>query len=187
MLKQSPDSFVTVARTIANGNPPKWLAPALDGFSGFVGSKRGSNADSHRARLAIVRAHDAARDLMKFLQAHLHLSIGRPSADMIAALDVLPRIKTELGRRMKARRVKRPYVQRRVCAAVVVEVWASVRGNVEPRSIELFQACDDYWRACGNEDRGQDVENWRRDVAHAIAEPQDWIKQIITELQAVHN
>jgi len=187
MLKQSPDSFEAIARTIANGDPPKWLVPTLDGFSGFVGSKRGSNADSQRTRLAIARAHDAAGVLIKFFRAHLHLSIGRPSADIIAALDVLPRIKNELARRMKAPRRKRPYVQRRVCAAVVVELWKSVHGNVEPRSIDLLRACNDYWRACGHEDRGQDVENWRRDVAHAIAEPHEWISEILTELRAVHN
>jgi hypothetical protein len=181
------DSFSAVASTIAKGKPPKWLALGLEQFSEFVGSKRGSSKEYQQHRWNVERMHYCADFLIKHLPDYLP-GVGRDldAADSIA---VLTKIRNSLDRLVKPRRGggQRPHVQRQVCAAVVVELWKSVRGNVELRSIELLRACNDYWRACGHEDRGQDVENWRRDVARAITEPHEWIKQILTKVRAVHN
>ena len=187
MLTKPPDTFTAVARTIAKGKPPKWLALGLEQFSDFVGSKRGSNKEYQRHRWTIERIHYSADYLIKHLPTYLP-GIGR-DLDAVDAIAVLTRIRNSLDRLVnKPGRGggQRPHVQRQVCAAVVVELWKSIHGNVEPRSIELLRACNDYWRACGHEDRGQDVEIWRRDVARAIAEPHEWIKQILTKVRMGH-
>jgi hypothetical protein len=181
------DSFIAVARTIAKGKPPKWLALGLEQFSDFVGSKRGSSKEYKSHKFTLERMHYSADYLLKHLPIYSP-GIGR-DIDADNAIAVLTKIKNSLDRLVKPGRGggQRPHVQRQVCAAVVVELWKSVHDNVEPRSIELLRACNDYWQACGNEDRGQDVENWRRDVAQAIAKPHEWITQILAKVRAVHN
>jgi hypothetical protein len=187
-IKQKPDDpFPTVARAIAKGKPPKWLPLGLEQFSEFVGTNRVSSKDYKSIKWTFERMHYSADYLIKHLPVHLP-GIGR-DLDAASAVAVLTKIRASLGRVVKPGRGggPRPHAQRQVCAAVVVELWKSVHGNVEPRSIELLNACNDYWRACGHEDRGQDVENWRRDVEHAIAKPQEWIRQVLAKVRAVHN
>ena len=182
------DSFTAVAQTIAKGKPPKWLSLGLEQFSEFVGSKRGSSEEYQRHRWNVERMHTSADFLIKHLPVYLP-GVGR-DLDAANAIAVLTKIRNSLDRLVNKpgrRGGQRPHAQRQTCAAVVVELWKSVHGNVEPRSIDLLRACNDYWRACGHEDRGQDVENWRRDVARAIAEPHEWIRQILTKVRAVHN
>jgi hypothetical protein len=60
MLTKPPDTFTAVARTIATGKPPKWLALGLEQFSDFVSSKRGSNKEYQRHRWTIERIHYSA-------------------------------------------------------------------------------------------------------------------------------
>jgi hypothetical protein len=58
------------------------------------------------------------------------------------------------------------------CAAIVVEAWASVRGNRPGANNRTVQEiCRDYWRACGGEPIGKedDPNNWRRPMADALA------------------
>ena len=186
--RKGEDGFTAAARSIAKGPPPEWLVPGLAQFSEFVGSKRVSSKDYKSVKWTIERMHHSADYLIKHLPTYLP-GIGR-DLDAVDAIAVLTRIRNSLDRLVnKPGRGggQRPHVQRQVCAAVVVELWNSIRGNVEPRSIELLRACNEYWLACGHEDRGQDVENWRRDVATAIAKPHEWIKQILTKVRAVHN
>ena len=188
IVSRASDSFTAVARTITKGHPPKWLVFGLEQFSDFVSSKRGSNKDYKSVRFTIERMHTSADYLIKHLPVYLP-GVGR-DLDAADAIAVLTKIRNSLDRLVnKPGRGggQKPHVQRQVCAAVVIELWNCVHGNVEPRSIELLTACNDYWRACGHEDRGQDVENWRRDVATAIAKPQEWIKQVLAKVRAVHN
>jgi hypothetical protein len=179
MLTPSPDSFTAVARAIAKGPPPKWLALGLAHFSSFVGTNPAPR------RFPIAHVHDAASTLIKFLPAYLHLPAGMYiDADVPTTIAVLRRVKADLARLMKRKRKGRPpNVQRRECARVVIEAWSLIRGDVEPRSIELLNACNDYWRACGHDTRGEDVENWRRDVRYVIRHPHPLIRQRFTALR----
>jgi len=158
MLTRSPDSFTPVARKIANGPPPKWLVLGLAQLSTFVGGKRARE-------FPITLVHDAAATLIKFLPAYLHLPAGMYiDADVPTTIAVLHRVKADLSRLMARKRKGRP-------------------PNVQRRSIELLNVCNDYWRACGHNTRGEDVENWRRDVRYVLAHPHNQIKHLFTALR----
>jgi hypothetical protein len=43
-----------------------------------------------------------------------------------------------------------PNRKRRLCAAVCAELWRDVKGKAQPYSLELWDACEEYWKACGN-------------------------------------
>jgi len=175
-----------VARRIANGETPDWLLVGLERFSGLVGSGRRTDKEEKWLLSRLEQMHDAADLLIKNLPFYACLPAGlKMPDDVIVALDVLPRIKADLARAQKRRRGgRRPNVPRRVCAAVVVEAWKLIHGKVEPRGIALAEACNEYWQACGGEYRGEDIENWRRDIENAVSDPQLWIQKV---LEAVRN
>ena len=127
---------------------------------------------------------DAVELLIKRLPLFQHLPLGLPCPDDVTvALVVLPRIKQLLSRvtNPSLRRVNAP---RKFCAAVVVKAWEQIYERAEPQSVALPQACDEYWQACGHEQRGQDIENWRRDAEEAIKENYEAIAKIFAGLRA---
>jgi hypothetical protein len=174
--------FIPVARTIAVP-PPEWLMVGLEHFSGFVGASQ-STRDEHQRFTKVVERMYAATDLLiKYLPMYSFMpaALAIPE-DVKVALDVLPRIKKDLARvinRKPRGGGPRPNVLRGVCAAVIVEAWKLVHRKVEPRSIKLLEACDAYWRACGGKHRGEDIENWRRDVEQAVTNNHEWIRDIL--------
>jgi hypothetical protein len=178
--------FAEVARIIAKGDPPEWLSIGLAHFSEFVGSDRTTSDEAQHYESIITRMHDAADVLIKFLPLYSHLPAGlRRPDDVALVLDVLPRIKANLARTLQRRGGgPRPNIQRWVCAAVVVEAWRLVHGKPEPQSQYLLEACEEYWRACGGEYRGEDIENWRRDAERAVADNHRWIRKVLTTLRA---
>jgi hypothetical protein len=68
---------------------------------------------------------------------------------------------------------------------VVVEAWRVVHGKPEPESPNLWIACNEYWRACGREFRGSDVDTWKRDAKAAAADNNEWIRQILSEVSGL--
>jgi hypothetical protein len=106
--------------------------------------------------------------------------------DVAVALAVLPKIKQRLAKAMNAPKRaggQKPNVRRKACAAVVVEAWRIARGKPEPDSRNLWDACDEYWQACGHEPRGQIGQNWQRDAVDAVAVDHKWIRQILLALR----
>jgi hypothetical protein len=174
MLKKSPDSFDAVARTIAQGNPPDWLVPALEHFRGFVGGKPLSNKEWQWAWKHSEEMRRAADILIKDLQ---RIFKGVSSPDVATAIKVLTKTKSFYQERPRTRGGHNPHAPRLVCAAVIVEAFRLVRGNVEPRNKEVLETCADYWAACGHEER--DAENWWRDTNHAVANPDQFVQQIL--------
>jgi hypothetical protein len=169
--------FAEVARIIADGDAPDWLINGLKQFGGLIEGKRQMPKE---LRDVFKQMHDAADQLIKLLG--VFRDTLEPREDIEIALDVLPRIKDALANEAEIRAVAggpKPDYNRRFCAAVVVEAWKLVHGKVEPRSIPLFEACNEYWQACGGEYRGEDVENWRRDVDHAVRNPQQSIRLLL--------
>lgn len=193
LLQTSIDPrFAHVARIIAKGKPPAWLAIGLEQFSGFVGSERPTSDQGQRFQNIFERMHYATGILIEWLPLFENLPAGFECPDDVAiALDVLPRIKKGIAGLMQDQRGggPRPNIQRRVCAEIVVEAWYIVHGKPEPRSLQLQSACNAYWLACGGEDRGSDIENWRRDAERAVAKNRGWIREALTALKAkaVHN
>jgi hypothetical protein len=190
-ISHSPGtSFADVARKIAHGKAPDWLMVGLEHFSDFVGTKRSTAEDDKRFLDLLHRMHDAADFLIKNLPFYECLPAGlKMPDDVIIALDVLPRIKADLARSQKRSRSggPRPNVPRWVCAAVVVEAWKLIHGEVEPRSIALAEACNEYWQACGGEHRGKDIENWRRDIEQAVSDNQEWIRTVLVAVRNSHS
>jgi hypothetical protein len=128
--------------------------------------------------------HDAADTLIYGLQMFQRM----PSMEFVSkedayiAFDVLPRIKEALVLQTHRAPNRPPNIQRQSCAAVVVEAWRLVRPKLQPRSLKLYTACDEYWQVCSGEVRGS-ANYWREDVERAIAVPQVWIEKFLVELR----
>jgi hypothetical protein len=170
----------SVARLVAKGEPPDWLLRGLEHFSAGIGADR---EDQYRDALKPMA--DATDKLLYLLQVYEHLPFGleRP-ADVGTLLDVLPRLKEDLDRITKPRRVRTPDVRREICAAVIIEAWKLLHGEAEPRSESFEQACADYWQACGGEEIGEtnDPSNWRWSIERALkkAEGYQWVNKVLT-------
>ena len=180
--------FDGVARSIAKGNPPKWLLVGLTQFSQGIGFDT-SGTDNFDT--IVERMQDAAHVLLTSLPIYKHLGFGLPCPEEVAlALQVLPRIQEDLDRlaKLKNRKGRRPDAQREVCAAVIAIAWKLLHGKPEPRSDKLLEACYDYWRACGGKQIGEvdGIENWRRPVERALATGHEWIEQFLLAVQNSH-
>lgn len=79
---------------------------------------------------------------------------------------------------------KRP--GRVTCALIVIEAWAFARGKPPgANSPKAQEACEDYWRACGNRPIGKegDPGNWRRTVKDALADRSAFRRYIRDEIR----
>jgi hypothetical protein len=170
-------AFVGAGRKIAKGDPPLWL---LVGLSHFASIDDKGDGDIEGI---IARMDEAAEVLLKLLPAFEHLPFGlQCPADVALVLDALPKIREDLARLRPPKQGRRPVVGREICAAVIVEAWKIIHGKAEPRSLQLLQACEEYWRACGRAPIG-DVENWRRTVERALATDHSWVRSILLAVQ----
>jgi hypothetical protein len=61
---------------------------------------------------------------------------------------------------------RRAHFGREFCAFFIVSSWADIHGKAARRSDKVYEACEAYWQACGNEPSG-DIDNWRRMVEKA--------------------
>jgi hypothetical protein len=185
-LQRTPNSkFDGVARSIAKGDPPEWLLLALEHFSDGIGVDHTSDLDK-RFDTIIERIQDGAHVLMTWLPIWEHLPYGmKCPKDVAVVLDALPRIKKDLDRLDRKQIGRRPKVQLEICAAVVVEAWKLLHGRAKPRSLQLQQACSDYWRACGGKQVGEtdDPENWRRSIKRSLETDHDWVRRVLLAVQ----
>jgi hypothetical protein len=78
---------------------------------------------------------------------------------------------------------RQPKMDQRICAGVVVEAWRLCHGEVEPRSEDLYGACEEYWAACGGERIGPDgdIEKWRRHVEKSLEN--QWIRNVMVAVR----
>jgi hypothetical protein len=186
-VSQAPPDprFVSVARIIAKGKAaPKWLAIGLQSFSEIIASERSTLDEQHRGENAIEQMHDAADKLIKWLPFFSHLPGIECPDDVAVTLDVLLRIKKMLAYTMQTQRGgggPRPNIQRQFCAAVVVEAWRLVRPKFQPRSLNLYDACAEYWQTCSGEDRA--LNKWREDVELAANKNYEAIRKVLVTLR----
>jgi hypothetical protein len=190
-LQRNPNpAFAKVAALIAKGPAPEWLVLGLEHFSGFLGLDPLTSDQVKRFQKIFGQMDYSAGYLIKWLPmfaSSMPVMAGIQCPDDVAiALDVLPRIKKVLARAAKPSTRKggqRPNMQRIICAKVVVGEWRLIHGKPEPRSVEVYDACNKYWQACGGEYRGEDIENWRRDVEEAADADDIYIRTILSALK----
>src|SRR5262249_101604 len=168
-------SFLDVASKIANGDPPEWLLIGLNHFSKFIQLEPKLTSKQDRE----INEHmlEAAQYLTKWLPVYAYLEeFGfECPACVDTASNALHELIEILEKDISEARTgpgRKPNIQRRICACVVVEAWRLIHGEVQPRSGALGETCIDYWLACGREltDEINDPENWRRIVGYVIDE-----------------
>jgi hypothetical protein len=137
-------SVVDVAYRIANGDPPKWLIPALEYFREWIFVVENPDKEIKK-RVEFMQ--EAADTLLKNLPMFLALPFGwQAPKEVQIVLAALPLIKKDLDRLSSYRqRGRKPDVDRELCAAVIVEAWKLVNGKAQPRSEGFLEACNLYW------------------------------------------
>jgi hypothetical protein len=176
-------AFLGVGRKIANGEPPPWLLIGLTHFSESIGI----NVSDVRERMKSVidQMQHSVDVLTKWLPIYQNLPFGwQCPHDVSVVLEALPRIKNDLERLSHTSGGGQPpKTEREVCAAVIVEAWKLVHGNLNRLGslTSIYEACDEYWRACGGERIGEDNDpkNWRRPVEYALANDHAWVRVIL--------
>src|SRR5262249_15920137 len=183
LQREADPKFAGVARTIAHGDPPKWLAVGLTQFSPGIGSHDTDDIDIYK----IIEERQGATDtLIKRLPIFGGLGFGMPCPEEVTvALHVLPRIKEDLDRLAVRRMGRPPDARRDMCAAVVAMAWKLLYGKIEPQSLRLQEACGEYWRACGGEQIGEwDLaENWRRPIERILTLDYSWVEDFLVAVQ----
>ena len=183
-LQRDPDpKFAGVARSIAQGDAPKWLVVGLTYFSPGIGSDDTPDVDIN----TVVEQMQGATDtLTKCLPIFGGGAFGLPCPEEVAiALHVLPRIKEDLDQLAVKRMGRPPNAERDMCAAVVATAWKLLHGKVEPQSLRLQEACGEYWQACGGKQIGEwDLaENWRRPIERAATADYSWVEDFLVAVQ----
>lgn len=190
LLSRNPNPLLPgIASIIAKGEPPAWLIHALEHFSDHLGTVGTGTPEEHkRLENVLERMNDAVGVLLKWLPIFEHLPFDIQCPDDVAvALDALPGVKKDLDRLINKVR-SRTIVGHEICAAVIVEAWKLLHGKAEPRSLQLQQACKEYWLACGGEPRGEtdDLENWCRPIERALATDHSWVRSVLVAVQNEH-
>jgi hypothetical protein len=164
MDKATP-SFADVASFLAKPlPPPEWVIPVLEHFADLVGAPRDDDDTIERKLLR------SAEYLDRYLPMHVMIAerVGDEIPDCIETIlphlqDLIPFLAANLLDKGEGS------PNRRLCAAVCAEIWRTLHGAIQPHSLYLQKACDEYWRACGQEPIGRKHEN----------EPRNWERHLL--------
>ncbi len=162
-------SFEKVASLIAK-SPPGWLAPSLERSRKAFGPDWEITPDLyHQFKKRIDGMREATDTLVEAVQLFDPLPAGLLPPFFTAFQESLPLLKAWLNELSSRPQGRRPYFARELCADLIVFYWKVVHGKVEPGSEEVYQACEEYWQACGG-DASDDIEkSWRRMAEEASA------------------
>ena len=169
-LQRNPNPiFSDVASIIAKGEPPQWLAPSLEGVSQFVSNGLQITPDAYRLyKKRIKRMQEAVDTLVELLPSFEKLPESLLPPLVLGFEESLFEFKEWLDQLSRSGKGRRSHYGRELCAATIVLAWRVIHSKAEPRSDKVYEACEEYWRACGNEPSG-DIDNWRRMVEEASA------------------
>ena len=153
-----------VAKLIAKGDPPQWLVQVL---TDFITNPEPASKDA----IAVIERMRKATDLLLRYVPGFDDNPRWRVLDVPEALAVLSKIKLALGPKPKSKIGKPANIWRQNCAAIVLEAWKQCRGKAEPYSYQLWEACEEYWKAWGGEPLGErgTPENWKKIVEKAAA------------------
>jgi hypothetical protein len=185
-IEEVEGKFEDVARSITDP-APEWLPKALAHFGQGIG------VDTSKVVGDFDRIIQNMQDATKVLETWLPLFGAKRwglqcPEDVLVVIGALPGLKAELDRLKRKGVGRRPDVQREVCAAVIIEAWRIIHGKVQARSDGVYEACREYWAACGGPEVGatDDIGNWRRTVELAVATNHEWIAKVLVGLRNFH-
>jgi hypothetical protein len=189
---RSPTSpFANVARLIANGKPqPEWLIPALQHYSPLVGYLRNPSTRDEAQDQAMI---EATRNLEQHLRAHTIAGeeFGLSIPDCVeTVLIALPELIEYLESQVRPPRKggPTPDSRKQVGAGVCAEAWRRLHGEMQPFSVKLQQACEEYWQACGHPETSTDglVKHWWRYLSDVKDAADEGFDQFITRYFITH-
>ena len=149
--------FDGVARIIARGEPPEWLVPELAQYSWVVSSTFQITPEMYRqCKKRIKRMQEAVDTVLEGLPIFGHLY---SEWDLNEYEPELSQLKDYFDRLSRMGKGRRAHLGREFCASLIISWWSRIHGKAARRSDKAYLACEEYWRACGNEPSG-DIENW---------------------------
>jgi hypothetical protein len=177
-----------VAHMIAKGPPPDWLAPGLAHFHEHFLSKFVSIDNEGEIEQRML---SCAKYLEQHLPMYIYLSEDPYNFDyldyvdtaLISLYEVIQLLEKDIASIPTRAGGPKPDLRRPLCAAVCAEAYRIIHGDVEPYSLQLQQACEAYWVACGNSETGAwgEPKNWIRYLELARARSNnEWIVAHIT-------
>ena len=170
------ERFEAAARIIIDP-PPEWLTRAFEHFGRDItpGSEPSDVGDR------IERMRDACDTLMKGLPTFMYMPFGlRAPNKVVLVLGLLPEVRRYIDRACQPRTARKPDAEHIICAGVIVEAWKLIHGKAVPRSEKVYEACEEYWQACGGP--AIDLDNWRRHVEKASAKNANpWIREALIQ------
>jgi hypothetical protein len=177
--------FVKVAEIIAKGPPPfakgpppDWLIPALQTWSRAIASGFQVTPALHREyKKRIAKMQEAVETLLVGLPKFYELPGDWACDDVIA--EYLGELKAYFDRLSAVPKGgRKPHFGRKLCADFVVSYWKRIHGKASPRSDNCYEACEQYWVACGGEP-SSDIQNWRDMVRDAAEREEPFLLQHI--------
>jgi len=169
MKPSAADRFDKAAKLLAKDQSlPDWLIPALAHYRPLVGARRSNAEDDRDDQASLVTMLEAARNLERGLPIHVIAAeiFGLTIPDCVEATnmqltELIEYLESQLRPPREGGTI--PDSRSHVCAAVCAYAWRRLRGEINPFSTRLWEACEAYWQACGNpqkvDERGR-YENW---------------------------
>ena len=162
MRSPTASPFLSAARLIAKGEPPDWLIPALEHFSPLVGYPR-NPGDEAEDQAMIEAARNLEQHLATFAGGEEKFGLAVPACVHTVLIE-LPELIEFLESQLRPVRKggPTPDSRRKVCAGVCAELWRREHGEMQPFSVKLWEACEEYWQACGNHETSGSgrLKNW---------------------------
>jgi hypothetical protein len=193
MKESSTESFEAVARAICGkvSPTPEMVASLKAAAAGIAASARqedeAPSADDLRDRLVAIR--DAAHKLISAINDHntlgrldgarinaaTGLAVRMPYNDTL--LELLPDLAARASGAASAVRSspgKKTFANpdgltaQQTCALVVYRAWTVARGSAPGIGLDAaHQACDVFWKSCGQPSIGEALTGWKRHLAVA--------------------
>lgn len=165
--------LVAVARLI--GGDPAQLVPRLIRFAPLItDDKSAAEADARDRKLVeAIRAMEQLIALEAKVYEGVEQQFGFAAPTIFdEASACLSELIDYIGPSPPRGGGPTPKSGRAICAGVCAKLWGEVHGKAQPYSIDLWAACEEYWKACGNPGvgPGQGTKLWQNYLVEARAD-----------------
>ena len=145
-------------------DPPDWLPRVLEHYSPLIGAANPDDRKDDKLLLDAARVLENGLRTYSIAEDRFGLRCPECVDTVLGALpELIEYLETQIRPPQKGGKL--PDSRRLVCAAVCAEVWRLQRGEVQPFSATLQDACEEYWQCCGNTETGDakgSIRNWER-------------------------